>query len=202
MGRHDWIASSTLHAPWTVNLALHQCDPPYRTICLFKNSRRESKAGQIHGMNAIFRLFQDPADNVSVTINPLSQRDYVYPIIDNHPSGSFWYHGHKKGSAWFQVRHWILCNDHLLLYVFQWLRNYRIYKHEYFLYFCFFNNLLFLKCFLPFFQNAGYCFGIDWGNLKPEGFFQISKKFFRGHRIMFFDEKRRLDCINLQISEC
>jgi len=40
-------------------------------------------------MNAIFRLFQDPADNVSVTVDPLSQRDYVYPKIDNHLSGSF-----------------------------------------------------------------------------------------------------------------
>jgi len=70
-------------------------------------------------MNAIFRLFQDPADNVSVTINPLSQREYIFPIIDNHPSGSFWYHGHEDSSTWLQVRHLIICNDHLLLYVFQ-----------------------------------------------------------------------------------
>jgi len=67
-------------------------------------------------MNAIFRLFQDPADNVSVTIDPLTQRDYVYPLIDNHPSGSFWYHAHKKGSAWFQVGHLILCNESLCFF--------------------------------------------------------------------------------------
>jgi len=102
---------------------------PCRTTWLFKNSRRESKAGQIEGMNAIFRLFQDPADNVTVTIDPLSQRDYVYPIIDNHPSGSFWYHAHKKGSAWFQVGHLILCNESLL-FLFQWLWTNQIYKHE------------------------------------------------------------------------
>jgi len=53
---------------------------------------------------------QDPADNVSVKIDPLTHRDYKYQIINNHPSGSFWYHAHLHGSTSFQVRHLILCN--------------------------------------------------------------------------------------------
>jgi len=60
---------------------------------------------------------QDPADNVSVKIENLSHHDYIYPIIHNHPSGSFWYHAHWKGSTWFQVKHLILCDMPVLIFL-------------------------------------------------------------------------------------
>jgi len=52
-------------------------------------------------------LLQDPSDNVTVTIEPLSHRDYEYHIISHHPSGIFWYHPHWHGSTAFQVKHLI-----------------------------------------------------------------------------------------------
>lgn len=46
---------------------------------------------------------EDYHDNVYLEVEGQSQANYVLPIEDGHPSGTFWYHAHKHGSTAVQV---------------------------------------------------------------------------------------------------
>ena len=45
----------------------------------------------------------DPSDNIFLCRKPQEEKDFVYQIPADHPSGTFWYHPHKHAAVAYQL---------------------------------------------------------------------------------------------------